>query len=233
MTENQHLPAQSSVIMLRLHDFARRPVAEQARLSAQLDTLLALLLPALPEKARIVLSGNGSAAVAVLDNVPAALAFAEHALHANHVGLGLCIGIDHGPVEIVSSDAGTQLAGDGVATASVMAAAAHDAGLLVTQNFRSALALAAPGTEYALVPTVNFSDAGLRTYQVFSLDRLAARRRRRLFAMIALSTIALLLIAATALRLGLPNRPRPLAEFIDSSIPFMSDTVTKTSHGKR
>ena len=100
MTEADHLPVLSSVMLLRLHDYAQRPVAEQARLSAQLDTVLAMLLPAIPERSRIVLAGGGRAAVAVLDNAPAALAFAEAALTANQAGLGLCIGIDHGPVEI-------------------------------------------------------------------------------------------------------------------------------------
>src|SRR5512145_2826899 len=138
MTEADHLPALSSVVLLRLRDYARRPVAEQARLNAQLDTVLAMLLPDIPERGRIVLAGNGSAAVAVLDNAPAALAFAERALSANRAGLGLCIGIDHGPVEMLADESGDVLAGDGVATASVMAAFATEAGLLASQNFRTA-----------------------------------------------------------------------------------------------
>jgi hypothetical protein len=232
MTEAEHLPAQCSVVLLRLHDYPRRPVAEQARLSAQLDTLLALLLPGMPASARIVLSGNGSAAVAVLDNPPAALAFAERALNANHVGLGLCIGIDHGPVEVVSTEAGEALAGDGVATASVMAASVAAAGLLVTQNFRTALAQMAPGAETALVPTTHLSDAGLRTYQVFSLDRLAPARRRRGFMVVAAGVLLLLLAAAFAVRLA-PERPRPLASILDIFAPAAPEHITKIPHGKR
>jgi class 3 adenylate cyclase len=231
MTEAEHLPALSSVILLRLIDYARRPVAEQARLNAQLDTVLAVLLPDIPARTRIVLAGNGSAAVAVLDNAPAALAFAERALNANHAGLGLCIGIDHGPVEVLSGEAGDVLAGDGVATASVMAAFATDAGLLVSQNFRTALAQMSPGSEGALVPTVNFSDAGLRTYQVFCLDRLALGRRRRRLMLIAVTSVLLLLITATALRLGVPDRPRPLAPYIGSAVSTTLDRMTRFTHG--
>ncbi|HEY6096403.1 MAG TPA: hypothetical protein VIU93_15790 [Gallionellaceae bacterium] len=206
-------------MLLRICDYARRPVAEQARLNAQLDTVLALLLPEIPARARLVLSGNGSAAVAVLDNAPAALAFAERALHAYAAGLGLCIGIDHGPVEVLRNEASEELAGDGVATASVMAASAGDAGLLATENFRTALAHMAPGAESALVPAVNLSDAGLRTYQAYSLNRLATRRRRRIFMLVAIGTACVLLGIATSLRLWVPNRPRPFAPEVAVSKP--------------
>lgn len=232
MTETDHLPAQSSVILLRLRDYARRPVAEQARLNAQLDTVLAVLLPDIPARARIVLAGSGSAAVAVLNNAPAALAFAERALNANHVGLGLCIGIDHGPVEILSGETGEVLAGDGVVTAAVIAAFAVDAGLLVSQNFRTALAQMSPGSESVLVPTASFSDAGLRTYEVFCLDCLASRRRRRRFIVIAVAAVFLLLTTAVALRMGVPDRPRPLAPYIGSAASTL-DRMMRSTHGQR
>lgn len=211
MTEAEQLPVLSSVVLLRICDYARRPVAEQARLTAQLDTVLALLLPDIPARTRLVLAGNGSVAVAVLDNAPAALAFAERALHAYDAGLGLCIGIDHGPVEVLRNETSEALAGDGVATASVMAASATASGLLVTQNFRTALAQKSPGAESALVPALNLSDAGLRSYQAYSLDRMAPRRRRRTFMWIAIITASVLLGIATSLRLWMPDRPRPFA----------------------
>jgi len=232
MTEADHLPALSSVVLLRICDYARRPVAEQARLNAQLDTVLALLLPAIPARTRLVLAGNGCAAVAVLDNAPAALAFAEHALQANSAGLGLCIGIDHGPVEVLSSDTGEVLAGDGVATASVMAASATDAGLLVTQNFRTALAQKSPGAEIALVPAVNLSDAGLRTYQVYRLDRLAPRRRRHQFIFIGAVMACVLLASATALRLWVPERPRPFAAEVKKPAPPPVERPFRFFYGK-
>lgn len=219
MTEVAHSPVQSSVVLLRICDYARRPVAEQARLNAQLDTVLALLLPEIPARSRLVLSGNGSAAVAVLDNAPAALVLAERALHAFDAGLGLCIGIDHGPVEVLRNESGEILAGDGLATASVMAASATATSLLATQNFRTALAHMAPGAESALVPAVSLSDAGLRTYQAFTLDRMAQRRRRRIFIIIAVVTAVVLLGIAMSLRLWMPDRPRPLAPEIVKPAP--------------
>lgn len=212
-------------MLLRLTDYAKRPVAEQARLNAQLDTVLAMLLPDLPAHTRIVLSGTGSAAVAVLNNPPAALAFAEAALRANQSGLDLCIGIDHGPVEMVSTAAGEMLSGDGVATASVIAAVASGAVLLASQNFRTALAQMAPGAEARLVPAENFSDAGLRTYHVFSLDPLAPGRRRRRLLMLGSALTLLLLISASAIRFGMPNRPQPLAAYFNPPEPVTAPAL--------
>lgn len=232
MTNIEHPPVQSSVVLLRIRDYARRPVAEQARLSAQLDTVLALLLPEIPERSRLVLSGNGSAAVAVLDDAPAALAFAERALHAYDAGLDLCIGIDHGPVEVLNSDSNEELAGDGVATASVLAASASDTGLLVTENFRTALAFMSPGAESALVPAVNLSDAGLRTYEAYTLDRAATVRRGRNLMLIAGVAAGVLLAIAMSLRLWMPDRPRPLAaEFGKFPTPVV-ESLTRYFHGR-
>lgn len=216
MSDTEHLPILSSVVLLRLIDYAKRPVAEQARLNAQLDTVLAILLPDMPAQTRIVLSGNGSAAVAVLNNPLTALAFAERALRANESGLNLCIGIDHGPVEMVSGDSGEMLAGDGVATASVIAAFSTNHPLLASQNFRTALAQMSPGAENRLVPTATFSDAGLRTYNLFCLDPLAPGRRRRRLMMLGAGLVVLLLLSATTVRYTLPDRPQPLADYFST-----------------
>ncbi len=215
-TADETPPALASVVQLRLRDYPRRPVAEQARLSAQLDAVLAVLLHDIPAHERIVLEGSGSAAVAVLGNPRAALNFAERALHANDAGIALSIGIDHGAVEMISDESGSALTGDGLATASVTATFAADFGLLVSRNFRAALAEAMPGAEKALVPTGRFSDAGLRSYQVFRVDREAPARRCRRFKLIAVVSAFVLLAAAIGVRLGIPERPRPLARYVDN-----------------
>lgn len=229
MTEVQHLPTLSSVILLRVRDYVRRPVAEQARLTAQLETLLALLLPDMPANRRVVMEGAGTAVVAVLADPPAALALAQRALRAHEAGLTLNIGIDHGPVELVSSDGAEVLAGDGVATASVLAAFATEVGLLVSRSFRTALAQSKPGAQHALVSAGDLSDAGLRSYRAFRVDRDAPRRRRRRYTLVAVCTAVLLLGAALALRLGVPERPRPLAPYLDKLEVQMSARPTRSA----
>ncbi len=227
MTEIEHLPVQSSVVILRIRDFARRAVAEQARLSAQLDTVLAMLLPYVPSHTRLVLSGNGMAAVAVLEDAPAALSFAARALHAYDAGLGLCIGIDHGPVEAVSNEENEELAGDGLATASILAASASDTGLLATESFRTALAYMSPGAESALVPAASLSDTSLRTYKTYTLDREATQRRHRKLVLIGIVTASVMLAVAMSLRMWLPDRPRPLAAELHKLVPDLIDDVKR------
>jgi len=216
MTETEHPLLLASVVLLRLREFTRRPVAEQARLAAQLDAVLAVLLPDFFPPERIVLEGNGSAAVVVLDNPLAALRLAERALAANEAGLELTVGIDHGPIEVVAGESGNALTGDVVATATTIAAFAADYGLLVSQGFRTALAQARPGSEAALVPAGVFSDAALRSYQLFRADRAAVQKRSRRFRLIAAGLTGMLLAAAIAVRMLVPERPRPLAALVEN-----------------
>src|SRR3970040_1485098 len=89
----------ASVAFLKIHDFGRRPVVEQARLRAQLEAVVAVVLPALAGNARIVLDAADGIALVVLDDPRAALALAERTLAAGAVGLPLAIGINHGPVQ--------------------------------------------------------------------------------------------------------------------------------------
>jgi len=232
MTDSEHPLLLASVVLLRLREFTRRPVAEQARLAAQLDTVLAVLLPDLPATERIVLEGNGSAAVVVLDNPLAALRLAERALAANQAGLELTVGIDHGPIEVAAGESGNALTGDVVATATTIAAFADEFDLLVSQGFRTALAQARPGAEAVLVPAGVFSDAALRSYQLFRADRAAAPRRSRRFRLTAAGLVVVLLAAAVAVRTLVPERPRPLAALVENAgAPFL-ERVQEVLHGR-
>ncbi|MDH5205042.1 MAG: hypothetical protein OEY75_04925 [Hylemonella sp.] len=235
MSENEHSPVLSSVVVLRVNEFARRPVAEQARLRAQLETVLAVLLPDMPAHQRIVLEGDGTAGVAVLDNPQAALALAERALRSNQIGLGLSIGIDHGPVELVSGEDDAQVvavSGDGLATAALTASFAQAQSLLVSPAFRWALAQAAPGAESVLVPAGSFNDAGLRSYPVYAVDALAPQRRRRRFLYFTAAAVLLLAAVAAGVRLGVPQRPRPLAPYLEGVRALVLDVMPRNLHGQ-
>jgi len=221
MTETEHSLLLASVVLLRLREFTRRPVAEQARLAAQLEAVLAVLLPDLSAPERIVLEGNGSAAVVVLDNPLAALRLAERALAANQAGLDLTVGIDHGPVEVVAGESGNALTGDVVATATTIAAFAADFGLLVSQGFRTALAQARPGADAALVPAGVFSDAALRSYQLFRADHASVLKRARRFRLTVAGLVVVLLASSIAVRMLVPERPRPLAALVEKGAPLL------------
>src|SRR5438552_6538030 len=89
--------AHASVVVLKLRDFARKAVAEQAALKAKLEAAIAGALGPLAEDERIVLETGSGAAVVVLGNPRGALDFAARAAGAGG-GADIAAGIHHGPV---------------------------------------------------------------------------------------------------------------------------------------
>jgi hypothetical protein len=182
----------ASVAFLKIHDFGRRPVVEQARLRAQLEAVVAVVLPALEENARIVLDAADGIALVVLDDPRAALALAERTLAAGAVGLPLAIGINHGPVKQSGKGKSEGLLGDGVAVAAAIAELAGPQKLLLTREFRQALEDAAPGAEAALAVAGTHTDSSLRAHELYRPDpRGAARRSARYLAATVVAVIAL------------------------------------------
>jgi len=186
------VPTLASVIVLRIQEFARRPVPEQTRLKAELEALLALAIRPLPVTDRVVLEIPDGAAVVVLGGPQAALDMAERA-QAAAADLPLCIGANHGAVRL-ASDAlrGPGLMGDGLAGGVTLATAATPGRLLVSRALRDALDAQAPARAAGLSPVGVFTDSDVRTHELFALDRSAAHaRHRRLLTMGALSAAAI------------------------------------------
>ena len=173
----------ASVVFLKIQEYARRPVQEQARLRAQLEAVLAVTLAELPPENRIVLDAADGTAVAVLADPGEALRLAERALPAVAAGLPLCIGIDHGTVQMASGGENGMI-GDGIAVAASIAEFASPSRVLISRSFRDALADIAPRMGTGFSPAGVFTDAGLRTHELYFPDRQAAgRRHRRLIAL--------------------------------------------------
>src|SRR5438067_5304527 len=127
--------AHAAVIVLKLREFTRKSVAEQAALKARLDAALAAALPALRDDERIVLETPAGAAVVVLGNPGAALDFAARAA-ASADGAELAAGINHGPVRVVNADADPIVVGDGIAAADAIAELAPPGRLVAAREFR-------------------------------------------------------------------------------------------------
>src|SRR5260221_10178020 len=100
----------ASVVFLKIQDFARRPVQEQARLRAQLEAVVAVTTAELAPANRVVLDAADGAAIVVLGDPKAALQLAGRALAATAAGLPLCVGVNHGAVQVAAGGRG----GDGV-----------------------------------------------------------------------------------------------------------------------
>ena len=192
----------ASVVFLKIQDFARRSVSEQTRLRAQLETVVALTTAELSPANRIVLDAADGAAIAVLDDPGGALRLAERALAANAAGLPLCVGINHGAVQMAGSRAEDGMIGDGIAVAASVAEFASPSRLFISRSFRDAMADAAPGLETGLFPAGVFTDAGLRTHELFSPDRQAAARRRKRLSALAVAAVIGILATGVAVRIS-------------------------------
>ena len=185
----------ATVVFLRIEDFATRPASEQARLRAQLEAVVAVTTAELHPAGRIVVDASDGLVVVVLRDPRGALRVAERALSASAAGLPLSAGINHGAVRLLGSGEDAAMVGDGIAVAASVAQFAPPSELRASRAFRDALADAAPGLEAALVPKGAFSDASLRSHELFTRERGELARRRRSYA--ALSVAAAIAVLAT------------------------------------
>jgi hypothetical protein len=191
------LPSLASVIFARITEFVRRPVAEQARLRAQLEAALAVSLDEFPAHSRIVLDAPDGVAVVVLDNPAGALDIAQRCMRVTTAGVPVAIAINHGAVRSASDEEGLPgLTGDAIGTAAAIAHFAGAGRLIVSRAFRDALAASAPHQAVSLRPAGVFTDANVRTHEVLSPDPSVPGRRRMVLA--AIGAIAMIGFATAA-----------------------------------
>ncbi|MGH8694740.1 MAG: hypothetical protein ACREVM_10995, partial [Burkholderiales bacterium] len=171
MNEPSTLPSLASVIFARITEFVRRPVAEQARLRAQLEAALAVSLDEFPAESRIVLDAPDGIAVVVLDDPAGALEIAQRCSRVTAAGVPVAIAINHGAVRPAQDDDGLKgLIGDAIGTAAAIAHYAGAGRLIVSRTFRDALAAAEPHRAVCLRPAGVFTDANVRTHELLSPD---------------------------------------------------------------
>jgi hypothetical protein len=193
MTTTNAAATLASVVFLRIQEFARRPVQEQTRLRAQLEAVVAVTAAELLPENRIVLDAADGSAIVVLGDPKGSLRLAERAVAATTVGLPLCIGVNHGAVQMVAGGRGDGMVGDGIAVAASVAEFAAPGRVMVSRSFRDALAYALPGAEVRLHSAGVFTDGGLRRHELYAPDELAAgRTQRRRMALGAVAVIGLL-----------------------------------------
>jgi hypothetical protein len=179
------LPTLASVVFIRVTEFARRPVAEQARLRAQLESALAVALIRVPLQTRIILDAPDGMAIAVLDSPAAALDIAQRCMSASAAGVSMAVAVNHGAIRLAPDDSGHQgLIGDAVGTAAAIAHFAGPARLFVSRSFREALAESSPARAVSIRPAGIFTDANVRTHELFAPDAASALRRRKMLAVV-------------------------------------------------
>lgn len=201
VTQASSLPTLASVIFIRITEFARRPVAEQARLRAQLEAALAIsLIDAAPD-GRIILDAPDGIVVAILRDPAGALEIAQRCMSVTGAGVSVAIAINHGAIRVLPDDSGHHgLIGDAIGTASAIAHFAGPSRLFVSRSFRDALAEAAPGLVAQLQPAGVFTDANVRTHELLAPDGKALQNRRRLFVAVAVTVLCAVGAAAVYFR---------------------------------
>lgn len=200
MNQPQSAPTLASVVFLKVQDFTRRSVTDQARLRAQLEAVVGVAISGLPVEERILLDTPDGAAVVVLANPRGALEVAEQALAAA-TGLPLCIGVNHGVIQIAADEQNTQgLVGDGIAAAATVADFATPSRLLMSRSFREALAELAPDREVNLRPAGMFTDSRVRTHELLTPDKAAAVSRNRRLLLTGIASVLGLLGTGAVVR---------------------------------
>ena len=167
-------------------------MTDQVKLKARLEALVGAAIKPLPLAERVVLDTADGLAVVVSGRPRAALALAARSQTA--ADIPLCIGVSHGPVKPVSDALrGTGLVGDALASSLTLANAAAPGRLVASRSFREALKIDTPARAADLRAAGMFTDANLRSHELFTYDRRAARKRRwRLFVFGTLSIAAIL-----------------------------------------
>lgn len=193
----------ASVIYLGIAGLSGKPVAEQARLRAQLDAAVAAASTPMAEADRLVLDAPDGAAIVVLGDARGALQAAERAEAAGRGAFA--IGINHGPVSLTADHGNdARLIGDGIDAAISVAGFATGEALMLSRPFRDALAESAPNLAAAFHRAGTYTDARVRSHEVFTRNEAARRRdiRRRVAAtaLIAAAIVALGFAARFALQ---------------------------------
>ena len=217
-----------SVVFLKIAEFARRSASEQARLRAQLEAVLAVVTADIAPASRLALDAADGAAVVLLNDPQAALRVASGALAAAAAGLPLAAGLNHGALQLSGRKGAEGMTGDGIAVAANIAAFADSSRLFASRAFRDALAEAAPGREASLRPAGTFTDAGLRSHEIFAIDERACERRRRRYGAAAL--VLIVAFAAGALTWRAHEGRPPLVDVVVAKYTYLHGLVSRVRY---
>jgi hypothetical protein len=217
--------APASVVYLKLQEYARRTVAEQARFRAQLEALVTLALRPVPPAGRVVLDAPDGLVVVMLDDPRTALDFAEAAQSAA-ADLPLAIGINHGPVKPAAADnPGGGLVGDGISTSAAIAGVGTPGRFLASRSFGEALAALSPDRAYELAAAGEYTDGNVRTHALLATSPEARTARTRRIALIGAASVAVILCAGVTARVILQQIEASRPAFIVLEITPRGDVI--------
>ena len=208
-------------------------MAEQARLRAQLEAALAVALLGTDSRKRIILDAPDGVAIAVLDAPGVALDIADRWRSVYSAGVPVAIAINHGAVRMAPDESGQQgMIGDAVGTAAAIAHFAGPSRLFVSRSFREALAESQPSRAVCLRPAGVYTDANVRTHELFAPDPGAIFRRRKVIAAVGVAAMVAVAAAIFAFRAAIHqefrgNDPAILAFEISPEGDVLVDRVPR------
>jgi len=121
----------------------------------------------------------------ILDDPAGALDIAQRCMSPSAAGVSMAVAVNHGAIRLAPDDSGHQgLIGDAVGTAAAIAHFAGPARMFVSRSFREALAESSPARAVSIRPAGIFTDANVRTHELFAPDAASALRRRKMLAVV-------------------------------------------------
>jgi hypothetical protein len=196
------LPALASVVFIRIAEYTRRQVAEQARLRSQLEAAVAVSIVDVPDNCRILLDAPDGMAVAVLHNPEAALDIAERCAGVAAVSIPLAVGINHGAIQYSPDDADHPgLAGDAIGVAASIADFAGPERVTASRAFADALLQANPLRARSLQRVGTYTDRQLRTHELLTPNPGAPATRRKVLSFVLGAVVVGVVGSAVAFRL--------------------------------
>jgi hypothetical protein len=178
MIDTGSAPALASVLFIRIPEFPRRAVSEQAHLKSTLEALVGDCIAPIPADERVVLDAAEGAAIVFPDNPGAALEVAGRLQTAASDAV-FCVGINHGPVKVEAGTLGEpELVGDGLQAAVTVSEFATPDRFLASRSYREALKTFAPERAFQLAKAGDFTDSRIRTHELFATKPGAVPSRR-------------------------------------------------------
>lgn len=197
------IPAYANVAFVRIAEFERRAVAEQAALKERLEAHARACLAPLPTADRAVLDADDGIAVALFVEPGRALDVGT-ALQQAPAGLPLQVGLNHGPLAASAAGPEARVFGDGLSAAAAASRFAAPGQLLVTQDFANALRARDPGRWESLAPAGDFTDTRVRLHSLYAPDAAKETARRRRLLAFAIGGFAAIVALGGLARFAVP-----------------------------
>jgi class 3 adenylate cyclase len=229
MVETTDQSFATCTVFAEIVDYAKKPVAEQIKLTERFNALLEEALKKIVPEDRIILETGAGAAVSCLGKTEDALLMAidlrdriaaEPA--ADGPALSAHFGINLGPAKLVTEEGSEpNIVGDGLNVAQNVMSFAQPGQILVSRSYHDAVAAVSPTYARMLNPAGSRTDKYLREHHVYSVSEtagaaaaraaLSPEQRRKMLRMGALGAIAAILVLAIGIRIS-RNKPAPPPE---------------------